>query len=1308
MKKKHLRLLSLWLALCMAFSLFTGWGPRAAASARLLDGGIVFDNNACPWGSEMTKTSFTLNIRTTSDPSGNAYQWQCSPDGETAWANVAGATDAQFHVSAPIDGGWYRCVVTNGGASAASKAIEAVRASTEGDVHGRIWTNTESMMAGRWFLSNGKMAYTCNLHSPISVFQQFSMAFGEGGKFHVFGEYVNPADGKTYMLQTSYGSGGWQIYSSQDTAPAPIKFGMFFEDNYHLEECQFMFRDEYPYKVYIGPKMEEGYHSLCIWTDSQLGSKTLFGDYSDYAALQTIFRKDGSPLQISLVAAESLSVATEDTASMVVNTEDIDASTDFRFFVGNRRYVKAFEYNIIDSVTSGYTTGSVVSNGRTFDNVVTVVEGLDSGMSLSWLNQSDSEPIWFSIGAGSVHDAEIITNPEDVEPEPSTSPWKALQAAIDSAPSNGSVRRFQLVRPGESASGAYTAVYTDENGNVPAQSDDTFLRVAAGKNIVLDLNGNTIDRNLSVSTSGGNAMRVEGALTLEDSAGGGLIRGAYNYASGAEGGGVFVADGGAFTMNGGAISGNWGYYGGGVAVAEGGAFTMNGGEISGNRAAWGGGVSNSGTFALVSGGVRQNNALLGGGVFNNMDAETIMRGGGIVGNSADDGDGGGVANSGAFTMSGGSIAGNSAVNGGGVVIADGQFAVTGGAITDNEAEDYGGGVMLYDGEFAVSGAFDLYDNTAGGKQGNVYLSEDMLITVAGSLELSTPISVTTEDEPTGTAPVVLTDGLPGYAATADFASENPDYEVQLNSAGEAVLALPSPELLTPPAAKSLTYNGAAQTLIVAGTADNGTLVYKLGESGAYSAALPTATDAGRYTVYYKVAGENGVADTSEQSLAVTIAPKPITDAMVTAGTVSTVYSGGPQTNAVAVTDGGKTLTAGTDYELSGDTATNVGTYTATVAGTGNYTGTVEKTWDITPAGIRPSIALDGWTYGDAANTPVIGGNAGNGAVLIGYKPRSADDEAYSSAVPLSAGDYTVRVRIAATDNYTAGEAAANFTISKRPATVTAAAQSVLEGGAIDDSVTRAALSGAVSGHTLDDVTLTSTSTATPTTAGTITPGDARIVKSGTDVTENYDITYVGGTLTVEKVIRSYPVTFYADSAGETVSQQHDILSGETLSAYAGLTLENDARRTFAGWSLEANVTEYKGNEGKILDFNGFTMPEEAVSVYPVWVENQLNVRLDLGAYDAQNAQSWYDASQYDPATPAYMEAVRNRNFWEKAGALVSMTRINAATRPGYTLDGWYTQGGVPWDASWKLDPEYCDRNPDGTVILLEDTEYRNF
>ena len=100
MKKKNLRLLSLWLALCMTLSLFTGWGPRAEASAQLLDGGIVFDNNACPWGTEMTKTSFTLNIRTTSDPSGNAYQWQYSPDGRD-FTDISGADSAELSYTLP-------------------------------------------------------------------------------------------------------------------------------------------------------------------------------------------------------------------------------------------------------------------------------------------------------------------------------------------------------------------------------------------------------------------------------------------------------------------------------------------------------------------------------------------------------------------------------------------------------------------------------------------------------------------------------------------------------------------------------------------------------------------------------------------------------------------------------------------------------------------------------------------------------------------------------------------------------------------------------------------------------------------------------------------------------------------------------------------------------------------------------------------------------------------------------------------------------------------------------------------------------
>ena len=74
----------------------------------------------------------------------------------------------------------------------------------------------------------------------------------------------------------------------------------------------------------------------------------------------------------------------------------------------------------------------------------------------------------------------------------------------------------------------------------------------------------------------------------------------------------------------------------------------------------------------------------------------------------------------------------------------------------------------------------------------------------------------------------------------------------------------------------LVYNGGAQTLIAAGTATGGELQYKLGENGAYSAKLPTATDAGDYTVYYKVVGDADHEDSAERSLTVAIRKAAVT------------------------------------------------------------------------------------------------------------------------------------------------------------------------------------------------------------------------------------------------------------------------------------------------------------------------------------------------------------------------------------------------------------------------------------------------
>ena len=74
----------------------------------------------------------------------------------------------------------------------------------------------------------------------------------------------------------------------------------------------------------------------------------------------------------------------------------------------------------------------------------------------------------------------------------------------------------------------------------------------------------------------------------------------------------------------------------------------------------------------------------------------------------------------------------------------------------------------------------------------------------------------------------------------------------------------------PAAVANLSYTGSAQTLISAGTATGGTMYYKVGRSE-YATTLPQATNAGTYTVYYKVVGDTNHNDSAEGSLEVTIA-----------------------------------------------------------------------------------------------------------------------------------------------------------------------------------------------------------------------------------------------------------------------------------------------------------------------------------------------------------------------------------------------------------------------------------------------------
>jgi len=79
-----------------------------------------------------------------------------------------------------------------------------------------------------------------------------------------------------------------------------------------------------------------------------------------------------------------------------------------------------------------------------------------------------------------------------------------------------------------------------------------------------------------------------------------------------------------------------------------------------------------------------------------------------------------------------------------------------------------------------------------------------------------------------------------------------------------------------PSPTSPVYNGSPQALVYAGYASGGTMKYSLTSGGSYGENVPSATNAGSYTVYYIVEGDANHSNAPEASIVVTIDKKSVT------------------------------------------------------------------------------------------------------------------------------------------------------------------------------------------------------------------------------------------------------------------------------------------------------------------------------------------------------------------------------------------------------------------------------------------------
>ena len=279
------------------------------------------------------------------------------------------------------------------------------------------------------------------------------------------------------------------------------------------------------------------------------------------------------------------------------------------------------------------------------------------------------------------------------------------------------------------------------------------------------------------------------------------------------------------------------------------------------------------------------------------------------------------------------------------------------------------------------------------------------------------------------------------AATANYDGAEKTAEFKIAHSNATLTNMPA-------AVANLVYTGSAQELVTAGVADGGTMQYKLGTDGTWSSDIPTATNAGEYTVYYKVLGDDNHGDIAEASVTVVMAKANSTFSKLPSDP-DLHYTGEMQALLIA----GETTCGTIWYKLDdGEWTTTIPTEINAVGhnvyykivGDDNHNDLVDDetqklyvTIARANALVTAPTAKTGLTY-NGENQPLVNAGSATGA-SIEYKLGADGEWTQTLPTATNAGEYTVYYKFVANANYTADEAEVQLTITiaKAEAQVTA-------------------------------------------------------------------------------------------------------------------------------------------------------------------------------------------------------------------------------------------------------------------------------
>ena len=512
-----------------------------------------------------------------------------------------------------------------------------------------------------------------------------------------------------------------------------------------------------------------------------------------------------------------------------------------------------------------------------------------------------------------------------------------------------------------------------------------------------------------------------------------------------------------------------------------------------------------------------------------VDGKSVdIVGGLITGGNSSGNYGGGITNAGTLILQSGTIAGNKAASGGGVFISNNKtFSMSGGTICYNIASN-GGGVYLYYNSTPSTFSMNrgtISNNISTSNGGGIYSNNSN-----NRFEISGSPIITNNNQKSSSGSLT-------------------DNNVFLNS----------------------------WKIIVANTLDK---TASLGLYPNFVEQQLTQTLGGKGTESNFIIDRTGCLLRIINSEIWSMQPYTVTIADSENGSVSASATTAARYDVITVTphpDNGFYLA--TLSHNNGSTTTDFLESKQFTMGPYNYT--INATF-APKTSITPTVSLDNWVYGNAANAPAVEGNTGNGDVSYLYKVKDADDDTYTETVPTTVGTYTVKATVAESTQYFGATATTDFTITKRPVTITSG---ITANNKTYDGTTDAAIgtANAVFDGKIDSDGLTVSTTGTFAdkdvgTGKTVNLGELTL--GGTSV-DNYKLAESGHQTTTTANITPLTLTVRADNATKTYGEENPTFTIQ----YSGFLSGEDetALTTLPTATCEATISSNVGSYNIVPD-----------------------------------------------------------------------------------------------------------------------------